>query len=252
MFRAVVKEDIVALRELLQIPRNVNAVNKAGETPLDIAISRKKKAAEQLIRAHGGLTHIALAAKQGREVGPTSIVAAAAAMRKMKDSVSKSSVSSPASPSRPATAPAADEVDGVVTRRIDLSATPATGAEFFDSPVAPAAASDPLLGVDTKEPQTDPELVAVISSMKEEMRPHFRLEQTEEDIKTNSKPNNAKKSDKKSVESCRNKKHSKKAAGAGAVQERGDGVARLRDYPKGAIMVSTDGGYDPPSVESSS
>ena len=78
MFRAVVKEDIVALRELLQIPRNVNAVNKAGETPLDIAISRKKKAAEQLIRAHGGLTHIALAAKQGREVGPTSIVAAAA------------------------------------------------------------------------------------------------------------------------------------------------------------------------------
>ena len=170
MFRAVVKEDIVALRELLQIPRNVNAVNKAGETPLDIAISRKKKAAEQLIRAHGGLTHIALAAKQGREVGPTSIVAAAAAMRKMKDSVSKSSVSSPASPSRPATAPAADEVDGVVTRRIDLSATPATGAEFFDSPVAPAAASDPLLGVDTKEPQTDPELVAVISSMKEEMK----------------------------------------------------------------------------------
>ena len=30
VFRAVVKEDIVALRELLQIPRNVNAVNKAG------------------------------------------------------------------------------------------------------------------------------------------------------------------------------------------------------------------------------
>ena len=78
VFKAIVREDIPRLRQLLRVPNNVNAINKAGETCLDIALARKKRAAEKLIRECGGLTSVALAERHGREAPATSLMAAAA------------------------------------------------------------------------------------------------------------------------------------------------------------------------------
>lgn len=85
VFKAVVREDIPRLRQLLRVPNNVNAINKAGETCLDIALARKKRAAEKLIRECGGLTNAVLAERHGREAPATSLVAAAARLRRERE-----------------------------------------------------------------------------------------------------------------------------------------------------------------------
>mgnify|MGYP001432279983 CR=1 FL=1 len=67
IFRVALSEDLEKLEGLLKDEGNINARNRAGETVLDVALSRKKKKAAALIKQYGGLSHIELAQKLGAD-----------------------------------------------------------------------------------------------------------------------------------------------------------------------------------------
>ena len=53
MFKAVVAEDVGQLRALLDADADVNQLNPAGLTPLELACDRAKSAAAACLREHG-------------------------------------------------------------------------------------------------------------------------------------------------------------------------------------------------------
>lgn len=82
IFRVALSEDLEKLEGLLKDEGNINARNRAGETVLDVALSRKKKKAAALIKQYGGLSHIELAQKLGEELPSPSIVNTLASQRR--------------------------------------------------------------------------------------------------------------------------------------------------------------------------